>query len=97
MTSVVRPAAARATWPGGSLTAYELEVHDDALLVVPPGEVTTAGKDHMSVFTPYFRKWQQTPPRDLAPTPRSADDAAGGARRPAEAGATSPAASRRRT
>jgi deoxyribodipyrimidine photo-lyase len=48
-----------------------LEVHDDALLVVPPGEVATAGKDHMSVFTPYFRKWERTPRRDLAPTPRA--------------------------
>jgi deoxyribodipyrimidine photo-lyase len=49
----------------------ELVVHDDALLVVPPGDVATAGKDHMSVFTPYFRKWEQTPLRALEPTPRS--------------------------
>jgi deoxyribodipyrimidine photo-lyase len=48
-----------------------LVVHDDALLVVPPGEVATTGKDHMSVFTPYFRKWEKTPLRALEPTPRS--------------------------
>ncbi|HEX7188478.1 MAG TPA: deoxyribodipyrimidine photo-lyase [Actinomycetes bacterium] len=48
-----------------------VEVHDDALLVVPPGDVTAAGKDHMSVFTPYFRKWEKAPHRDLAPTPRT--------------------------
>ena len=46
-----------------------LEVHDDTLLVVPPGVINTAGKDHMSVFTPYFRKWQQQPVRAAAPTP----------------------------
>jgi len=44
-----------------------LVVHDDALLVVPPGEVAAAGKDHMSVFTPYFRKWEQIPLRALVP------------------------------
>ncbi len=48
-----------------------LEVHDDALLVVPPGEVAAAGKDHMSVFTPYFRKWERQGMRGLAPTPRA--------------------------
>ena len=46
-----------------------LEVHDDTLLVVPPGVVSSAGKDHMSVFTPYFRKWEQQPVRPAAPTP----------------------------
>jgi len=50
-----------------------LVVHDDALLVVPPGEVAAAGKDHMSVFTPYFRKWEQIPLRALEPTPRTLD------------------------
>jgi deoxyribodipyrimidine photo-lyase len=48
-----------------------VEVHDDALVVVPPGQVTASGKDHMSVFTPYFRRWEKAPVRDLAPTPRS--------------------------
>lgn len=48
-----------------------LEVHDDALLVVPPGEVAAGGKDYMAVFTPYFRQWERQPMRDLAPAPRS--------------------------
>jgi deoxyribodipyrimidine photo-lyase len=48
-----------------------LEVHDDALLVVPAGAIKTAGKDHMSVFTPYFRKWEKQPVRASAPTPRT--------------------------
>jgi len=51
--------------------SVRLEVHDDALLVVPPGEVAAAGKDHMTVFTPYFRRWEKTPHRDLAPAPRT--------------------------
>ena len=46
-----------------------LEVHDDALLVVPPGEVAAPRTDHMAVFTPFFRRWEQRPLRDLAPTP----------------------------
>jgi deoxyribodipyrimidine photo-lyase len=48
-----------------------LEVHEDALVVVPPGEVAAAGKDHMAVFTPYFRRWEKAPVRDLVPTPRA--------------------------
>lgn len=48
-----------------------LEVHEDSLLVVPPGALTAPGKDHMSVFTPYFRKWEQQPVREQAPAPRS--------------------------
>jgi deoxyribodipyrimidine photo-lyase len=47
-----------------------LEVHDDALLVVPPGAVGAAGKGHMAVFTPYLRRWEQRPLREAAPTPR---------------------------
>jgi deoxyribodipyrimidine photo-lyase len=47
-----------------------VEVHDDSLLVVPPGAVTATGRDHMSVFTPYFRKWEQQPVRAAAPAPR---------------------------
>jgi deoxyribodipyrimidine photo-lyase len=35
----------------------ELQVHGDALVVVPPGAVTPAGKEHFGVFTPYFRRW----------------------------------------
>ncbi len=52
----------------------DLVVHDDALFVVPPGELRPSGgggKDHMAVFTPYFRRWSDRGPRDLVPTPRS--------------------------
>ena len=55
---------------GGGSGRPELVVHDDTLFVVPPGAVTSAGKDHMAVFTPYFRRWQGRPVRDLVPTPR---------------------------
>jgi deoxyribodipyrimidine photo-lyase len=37
---------------------------------VPPGEITPAGGDHMAVFTPYHRRWEQHPVRDPAATPR---------------------------
>jgi deoxyribodipyrimidine photo-lyase len=50
--------------------AVEVVVHDDALFVVRPGEVRSAGKDHMAVFTPYFRRWEQQRTRDLVPAPR---------------------------
>jgi deoxyribodipyrimidine photo-lyase len=46
-------------------------VHDAALFVVPPGDLAPPGKDHMAVFTPYFRRWEREPTRDLAPTPRA--------------------------
>jgi deoxyribodipyrimidine photo-lyase len=49
----------------------ELVVHDGTLFVVPPGDVAAGGKDHMAVFTPYFRRWGREPTRDLARTPRS--------------------------
>lgn len=48
----------------------ELRVHPDALFVVPPGRITLAGRDHMAIFTPYFRRWEGTATRTLAPTPR---------------------------
>jgi deoxyribodipyrimidine photo-lyase len=48
-----------------------LTVREDGLFVVPPGELTPAGgHDHMAGFTPYFRRWEQTGTRPLAPTPR---------------------------
>ncbi|UNZ16019.1 deoxyribodipyrimidine photo-lyase [Streptomyces sp. 891-h] len=40
-------------------------VHDRMVTAVAPGEITPAGKDHMAVFTPYFRRWEkarQRPP-----------------------------------
>lgn len=48
-----------------------LVVHDDSLFVVPPGRVTAAGKDHMAVFTPYFRRWSREARRSPLPPPRS--------------------------
>jgi deoxyribodipyrimidine photo-lyase len=51
----------------------ELVVHDEALFVVPPGELVPSGggKDHMAVFTPYHRKWVARGARELVPAPRS--------------------------
>jgi deoxyribodipyrimidine photo-lyase len=49
----------------------ELDVHDDALFVVPPGRVTPSGKDHMAVFTPYYRRWRQQPRRAPHGAPRT--------------------------
>lgn len=58
----------RAALPAG----VEFVVHDETLFVVPPGELTpSGGKDHMAVFTPYFRRWSTAGTRDLAPAPRS--------------------------
>lgn len=51
--------------------AVELRVHDDALLVVPPGAVAAGGKDHMAVFTPYHRQWARRSWREAAATPRA--------------------------
>ena len=51
----------------------ELEVHDDALFVVPPGRVTASGKDHMAVFTPYHRRWLQVPRRKPFGAPRTVE------------------------
>ncbi|MBO8185052.1 cryptochrome/photolyase family protein [Streptomyces spirodelae] len=36
-----------------------LRVHDRMVTAVAPGEITPAGKDHMAVFTPYFRRWEK--------------------------------------
>jgi deoxyribodipyrimidine photo-lyase len=51
----------------------DLDVHDDALFVVPPGRVTASGKDHMAVFTPYYRRWRQQPRRKPFAAPRRVD------------------------
>ncbi|MGZ4608789.1 MAG: cryptochrome/photolyase family protein [Actinomycetes bacterium] len=47
-----------------------LHVHDGTVFVLPPGAITPSGGDHMAVFTPYHRRWEQHPLRGLAPTPR---------------------------
>jgi deoxyribodipyrimidine photo-lyase len=51
----------------------DLVVHDEALFVVPPGQLVPSGgdKDHMAVFTPYHRKWAALGARELVPTPRA--------------------------
>jgi deoxyribodipyrimidine photo-lyase len=46
-----------------SQAGVSLQVHADTLFVVAPGRVTAAGKDHMAVFSPYFRRWQREPRR----------------------------------
>ena len=56
-------------------------MHDETLFVVPPGDITPAGKDHMAVFTPYYRRWEQHPaPRRSRRHRAVAADAAGCAR-----------------
>lgn len=47
-----------------------LFVHDAVTVAVPPGEVTPASSDHFAVFTPYYRRWAQTPLRTVAAVPR---------------------------
>jgi deoxyribodipyrimidine photo-lyase len=42
----------------------------EGLTIVPPGAVTPQGADHFRVFTPYWRRWRELPPRAPAPTPR---------------------------
>ena len=34
-----------------------LRVHEDTVVVQPPGSLTPKHKDHYAVFTPYFRAW----------------------------------------
>jgi len=46
----------------------ELEVFP-GITVVPPGDLTPEGRDHFQVFTPYWRRWQEHPRRDVLPTP----------------------------
>lgn len=47
-----------------------LVVHEGAHTVVVPGVVTPAGSDHYAVFTPYWRRWGDTPMRAPARVPR---------------------------
>ena len=47
-----------------------LRVHDATVTVLPPGAVAPAGKDHFAVFTPYFRRWLGSSPRDVLQAPR---------------------------
>jgi deoxyribodipyrimidine photo-lyase len=50
--------------------------------VIPPGAVVPTAGDHFKVFTPYFRRWSDTPLRPVAHPPRRVtvpDDLAVGA------------------
>ena len=49
----------------------ELHVHADALVVVPPGAITPAGRDHFAVFTPYHRQWSGAGVRHPLAAPRT--------------------------
>ncbi|OKK17554.1 deoxyribodipyrimidine photolyase [Streptomyces sp. CB00455] len=48
-----------------------LHVHDTVVTVVAPGALLPAGSDHFAVFTPFFRRWADLHPRDVAPAPRA--------------------------
>ncbi|WP_460719142.1 cryptochrome/photolyase family protein [Nocardia heshunensis] len=51
--------------------ACRVVVHPASVTVVDPSELRPAtGRDHFSVFTPYFRRWLDTPLRAEAPRPR---------------------------
>ncbi|MFJ1648609.1 cryptochrome/photolyase family protein [Streptomyces sp. NPDC088258] len=51
---------------GASLVA-----HDAVVTAVPPGQLAPAGKDHFAVFTPYFRRWEETGTRAVGAAPRA--------------------------
>jgi deoxyribodipyrimidine photo-lyase len=42
----------------------------DGTTIVAPGTVTPAGGDHFKVFTPFYRAWEEVPPRPRAGAPR---------------------------
>ncbi|MFF0448617.1 cryptochrome/photolyase family protein [Streptomyces sp. NPDC004609] len=47
-----------------------LRVHDGVVTALPPGRVTPADRDHFAVFTPYFRRWEETGLRRTLAAPR---------------------------
>ncbi|WP_067568304.1 cryptochrome/photolyase family protein [Nocardia acidivorans] len=48
----------------------EVTEHAGSVSVVDPAELRPAtGRDHFSIFTPYFRRWVETPLRAAAPRP----------------------------
>ena len=51
-------------------TGAELVLHDETLVVVPPGEVTPHDRDHFAVFSPYHRRWEEHPRRSVLQAPR---------------------------
>lgn len=54
-----------------ALSAQRCEVveHEAVSTIQPPGAVTPSGSDHFSVFSPYFRRWEQTRRRRVVPVP----------------------------
>lgn len=48
----------------------ELQVRRETHFVVPAGAITPDSGDHMRVFTPYFRRWEDRPVREVVATPR---------------------------
>ncbi|MDJ0381131.1 deoxyribodipyrimidine photo-lyase [Streptomyces sp. G-G2] len=48
-----------------------LYVHDAVVTALAPGAVTPVGSDHFAVFTPYFRRWSEQPPRAVSAAPRA--------------------------
>ena len=48
----------------------ELVVHDETLVVVPPGAVAPDNNDHFAVFTPYYRRWSEHSRRPVLDPPR---------------------------
>jgi len=54
---------ARLTAAGVTLDVYP------GVTVVPPGDLTPAGRDHFRVFTPYWRRWREEPRRDVLAAP----------------------------
>ncbi|WP_424215066.1 cryptochrome/photolyase family protein [Streptomyces sp. BI20] len=48
-----------------------LYVHDAVVTAVAPGAVTPTGSDHFAVFTPYLRRWAETPARAPLAAPRT--------------------------
>jgi deoxyribodipyrimidine photo-lyase len=47
----------------------QLRCHDEVHTIVAPGRIAPQRKDHFAVFTPYHRRWQQTPWRSPLTAP----------------------------
>jgi deoxyribodipyrimidine photo-lyase len=43
---------------------------EGTIAAVPAGELSPAGRDHYRVFTPYWRRWRETPLPAVLPAPR---------------------------
>ncbi|WP_067704988.1 cryptochrome/photolyase family protein [Nocardia jejuensis] len=63
-----REAELRESLAGGDCV---LQVHSGSITVTDPSEVLpSSGRDHFAVFTPYFRRWIETPMRPLIRRPQ---------------------------